>query len=304
MAMTGVVTVRRIRVNWVAVAWLPLVVLPVATFWLTAAAPARVQLWALAISIFAGFKWLTIAVSPVARGARLSQAAGYLFLWTGMDADAFFDADRKPVAVRWSEVAWSIGQMMAGLYILLDLAPRLTASHPLIAGWLTMTGIVSILHFGLSHWLSIAWRTAGVDAHHIMDKPLLATSLADFWSRRWNLAFRDLMYRFVFQPLTPSVGAASASMAVFFVSGLIHDAVISTAARGGWGLPTLYFLIQGAALLIERSRLGRRVGLGRGVVGRLFAAAVIVSPAGLLFHPPFMTRVVLPMLEAIQRAMP
>jgi alginate O-acetyltransferase complex protein AlgI len=132
-----------------------------------------------------------------------------------------------------------------------------------------------------------------------MQKPVLARSLTDFWGRRWNLAFRDLAHRFVFQPLAPSAGPAQATIAVFLVSGIIHDAVISFAAGGGWGLPTLYFLIQGVALLLEKSRFGKRAGLSRGWIGRLYATAVVTGPAMLLFHTPFIMRVVLPMLESI-----
>src|SRR5205085_10995679 len=179
-------------------------------------------------------------------------------------------------------------------------SPRIFESRPTFAGSVTMFGIVSILHFGVSHFLSLAWRLAAVNARHIMDKPVLARSLAEFWGRRCNLAFRDLMHRFVFQPLAPRLGVAWATMMVFLVSGLIHDAVISFAAGAGFGLPTLYFLIQGLAVLVEHSRAGKCLGLGRGIIGRIFATVAIVAPVGLLFHPPFITRVVVPMLEAIE----
>jgi hypothetical protein len=302
--MTTIVKTKSTEARRQLAAWLPLVVLPAAAGWLTGLLPAWIRMWAVAVSIYAGFKWATFVLSPGARRASLAQSAGYLFLWTGMDAEAFFGSRKRAEQPRGSELAWAAGQTAFGFWLLLGVAPRCIASHPLIAGWLTMTGIVSILHFGVSHLLSLAWRTAGVNARHIMDKPLLARSLADFWGRRWNLPFRDLMHQFVFQPLAPQIGVAWATLGVFLVSGLIHDAVISLAASAGFGLPTLYFLIQGVAVIVEHSRFGRRLGLGRGIVGWLFAAVMIVGPAGLLFHPPFITRVVIPMLEAIQAVQP
>jgi alginate O-acetyltransferase complex protein AlgI len=297
--MTTIVSHRSNRDYWPIAAWLPLAILPFGAGMLTAHSPAWVQMWALAISIYASLKWLTFARSGAARCANVRQSLGYLFLWTGMDPDTFFGQRQPTVSPQWSQWVWAFAQTAIGLAILFWLAPPFIESHPVIAGWLTMTGVVSILHFGVSQLLSLAWRTAGVNAQHIMHKPVFARSLADFWGSRWNLAFRDLAYQLVLKPLAPRIGMAGATMAVFFVSGLIHDVVISLAARGGWGLPTLYFLIQGAALLLERSPLGRRFGLGRGVLGRFYAAVVVIGPAGLLFHPPFMTRVVVPMLEAL-----
>jgi D-alanyl-lipoteichoic acid acyltransferase DltB (MBOAT superfamily) len=193
--------------------------------------------------------------------------------------------------------------MTLGLWLLLFAAPPLRHAWPLAAAWLAMLGVVSVLHFGFAHLLSLVWRAAGISAAPIMHKPLLASSLADFWGRRWNLAFRDLAHQFMFRPLVGRVGPASALMAVFFASGLVHDAVISLTARGGYGLPTLYFLVQGVAVLFQRNRLGRRLGLGGGFRGWLFAVAVVVGPVGLLFHPPFIHHVVLPILDAMAGAM-
>jgi hypothetical protein len=310
--MTTIVHTKRIEVRQQLAAWLPLIVLPIAAGWLTATLAAWIQMWAVAIAIYAGFKWATFALSPAARAASLAKSAGYLFLWTGMDAGAFFGCpDKRAVFCkakhshpRATELAWAATQTAVGFWLLLGVAPHFATSHQLVAGWLAMIGVVSILHFGVSHFLSLAWRMDGVNARHIMDKPVYATSLADFWGRRWNLAFRDLMHQFVFTPLAPRTGTARATMAVFLVSGLIHDAVISFAAGAGFGLPTLYFLIEGVAVLLEHSRVGRRMGLGRGIIGWFFAAVVIVAPAGLLFHPPFIARVVVPMVEAVQRALP
>jgi len=163
-----------------------------------------------------------------------------------------------------------------------------------------MTGLLLTLHCGLFHVLSIAWRFAGIDAKPIVRAPLLASSLTDFWGRRWNLAFRDLAHHYVFRPLASRLGIAGATMTVFLLSGIVHDLVISVPVNAGFGWPTIYFLLQGIALLAERSRLGQHLGLGRGWTGRAFAALVVLAPLGLLFHQAFVLQGVLPTIIAIR----
>jgi hypothetical protein len=162
-----------------------------------------------------------------------------------------------------------------------------------------MTGVIFTLHFGTFHLMSLAWRRLGVDVTPIMRNPFKSTSLADFWGRRWNTAFHELAARFTFEPLRARVGASAAALVVFLVSGVVHELVISLPAGGGYGLPTGYFLLQGLGVAGERSRQGRRLGLGRGWRGRLFTALVAAGPAYWLFPLPFVHRVILPMLAAI-----
>jgi alginate O-acetyltransferase complex protein AlgI len=183
---------------------------------------------------------------------------------------------------------------------LLVLAANATVLHPLVRGWLGMVGIISLLHFGLFEIQALSWRARGVAVDSLMCRPLAATSLADFWSRRWNTAFNRLARDFAFRPLARRFDVPFATLATFFASGLVHDAIISIPARGGYGLPTLYFVLQGLGVLLERSRLGENAGLGRGMRGRLFTIAVVAGPAFWLFHPPFVRNVILPMLDLIR----
>jgi len=132
-----------------------------------------------------------------------------------------------------------------------------------------------------------------------MDWPLKSTSLGEYWGRRWNSAFRDLAHRFLFRPLTARFGARWALIAGFTFSALLHDAVISYPAGGGYGGPTLFFLLQAVGLLVERSKRGRAYGLGAGWRGWLFTMAMLLLPAPLLFHRPFVVRVVVPFMHAI-----
>ena len=75
-------------------------------------------------------------------------------------------------------------------------------------------------------------------------------------------------------------------------------------ARSGFGLPTAYFVFQGLELLAERSPIGIQLGLQHAVRGRLFALFCVVAPAFILFHPPFMGGVVVPLLGAIGASNP
>ena len=233
-------------------------------------------------------------------GASAGRQAGYLLGWPGLDAGAFLRLGSPSESLRPTrrEVARSAFNVLLGLALFWGVARLVPASLDLARGWIGMTGLILMLHFGLFHLLSCGWRAAGVDARPLMRRPLASPSLSEFWGRRWNTAFRDLTHRFLFRPLSRWTGPRGAILAGFLFSGLVHDMVISLPAGGGWGGPTLYFLIQAVGLLIERSGPGRRLGLGRGWRGWLFTIAVIAGPAFWLFHPPFVRRVILPFMDA------
>src|SRR5205085_8727242 len=132
-----------------------------------------------------------------------------------------------------------------GAALVWGITPLVPTAHPLLLGWSGMLGLVLLLHFGLFRLIALLWQRAGVDAQPLMLEPARATSLADFWGRRWNTGFHQLAHRLVFRPLLRPLGPAAAVLATFFLSGLIHDLVISVPARAGFGLPTAYFMLPG-----------------------------------------------------------
>jgi hypothetical protein len=209
--------------------------------------------------------------------------------------------NRKEIPARPPGIEWlfAIAKTFLGVALLFRCTRGLLPDHPLAAGWMGMCGAILILHFGLFHILSLSWRQAGVKAAPLMQFPLAATSLSDFWGKRWNAAFNELAFHFAYRPLRRRTNPAAAALGVFVLSGLIHELVISLPAHGGYGLPTGYFLIQGFGLVLERSRFGRRIGLGQGLRGRLFAMTVTAGPAFWLFPSPFIRNVILPMFKAI-----
>jgi len=281
--------------------WGPVIVLPIAVLIFTPASwPRWVFMWLLAFVILAGCKWLTWRRTP-APSARWWQHAGYLLAWPGLNAQSFLSSQRlhkddRPPLGEWGFAAI---KLLAGGALFWGVARWISEDQRIFAGWVGMVGLILMLHFGAFHLLSCAWRSAGIDARPIMNRPLASVSVSEFWGRRWNTAFRDFTHRFLFRPLKSWLGPRRAILTGFIFSGIIHDLVISVPSGGGYGWPTLFFGTQAAAIFVERSRAGRAVGLGRGLRGRLFAGLTLALPAYGLFHPPFVRNIILPFMQAL-----
>lgn len=162
-----------------------------------------------------------------------------------MDADTFLDSRQRPSKPQVRQWVWALLKTALGVVLLWLVARRVPAHLPLAQGWLGLFGLIMLLHFGSFDVIALFWQEMGVLAQPIMARPILSATLSEFWGRRWNLGFRQLAYDLIFRPLHKSIGVAAASLLVFLASGLIHDLVISLPARGGYGLPTGYFVLQG-----------------------------------------------------------
>ena len=283
--------------QWIG--WLPISVMPLTVISCRNLLPSWVFMWTLSLAIFVGLKWLTwwrirrLVFHPAWR------SIAYLLAWPGMDADAFLDAHQRvppPTLTTW---LWATLETILGVILVWIAARSLPVGKPLLRGWVGMLGLILLLHFGSFQLIALVWQTFGVKAKPIMSTPLRSTSLAEFWGKRWNLGFRQLSYELIFRPLHRTLGTDAAGWVVFLASGLIHELVISLPARAGYGLPTTYFLLQGAGITVEHTRFGKRFGLGRGVQGWLFMAVFVAGPVFWLFHPWFVLRVIVPFMQAI-----
>ena len=253
-----------------------------------------VFMWMIAVAIFAGFKWWTWH-RAVTRGIETTwfRSVAFLFFWPGMDAEKFLAPDRTvppPPARAW---IFAAGKTLFGATLMWGLARF--AGQGLAAGWIGMVGFIFLLHFGLFHLLALFWQRQGIDAVPIMRWPLLARSAGDFWGRRWNAGFRDLAFGLLFTRLAGVLPPRAAMLAIFLVSGLLHELVITLPAHGAYGLPTFYFALQGLGLLAERSLPSLR----RGIMGRIFAIVLVAAPITALFPAVFVLRVMVPFFQFI-----
>lgn len=287
---------RTISPPWLAV--LAAGVVAVATPWILAGWASMLVNCA---AIFLALKhavWL--AAGSAARHATSADRLAFYTCWPGFDVGAFVGsnvaADSIPRVRDWLaaivKTALAVGLLWGGI-------PWLRGLDPVLVGTAGMLCGVLLVHCGLFHLVALAWQTAGRPVTPIMNSPLAATSLVDFWSHRWNLAFRDAVALVLFRPLARRFNPSTAMIATFLFSGLWHEAAISLPARGGYGLPTLYFLLQGLGMAIERRRRRGRSGVQETFTGRLTTALIVFAPLPLLFHRPFAEQVIVPLLHVL-----
>ncbi|KXN88492.1 putative long-chain-alcohol O-fatty-acyltransferase 8 [Leucoagaricus sp. SymC.cos] len=111
----------------------------------------------------------------------------------------------------------------------------------------------------------------------MFDAPWMATSLTEFWARRWHQLFRDIFISVGGKPLSMLIGRIGNVMGTFIASGFLHDFGLWGMGRGT-EFPTVggYFLIQGVGVILEHTWkhfTGSRVG---GVLGRIWTLSWVV----------------------------
>jgi membrane bound O-acyltransferase family protein len=262
-------------------------------------------MWLLAVTLFAGLKLLTVLRLNAGERRALSPArlAGYLLLWPGMRPQPFFrGAEMANLAV--TPLLASGARNLALGAVLLWLLPHawLAALPTWAHAWIGLVGIALVLHLGFFALLAAAWRRRGIPVEPLFLQPTRSGSVAEFWGRRWNRAFSDFSRDLILRPLSRRMSTRAAGFVVFVFSGLVHDLVVSVPAGGGYGLPTLYFLLQGILILCEGTRPIRELLRRRPVFGHIWTWIVVVAPAPLLFHAPFLRHIVLPFLATVGAA--
>lgn len=251
------------------------------------------------VTVAAGL-FLILKVFTFASQAHPRKSWRYLPLWCvatpTLNACDFFASPQSRPEMRWtSDFLQPMLFALAGLITIVVVVPSLTKHSAYLSGYMAIAALLAVFHFGLLHLVVSLWNLAGFNLKPLMNAPWSAHSVAEFWGQRWNTAFRDLVHRHIFLPTLRSHGQLWAILCVFIASGLIHEIAISVPARGGYGGPTLYFLIQAAAVFAERYAPGSHTAPGR-VARRIATGIVLLLPVPLLFHEPFRDRVILPLL--------
>ncbi|KAK3199847.1 hypothetical protein Dsin_023262 [Dipteronia sinensis] len=147
---------------------------------------------------------------------------------------------------------------------------------------------------------AIPARFLGFEIEPQFNEPYLATSLQDFWGRRWNLMIVGILRPTVYEPLkyifTPIIGQELAVfpcvMAVFTVSGLMHEVIFYYVSRTPPTWEQLwYFVLQGACLVVEiavKKKVADRHWRLQRVVSRPLPVVFVAVTGAWLFFPVFL----------------
>jgi alginate O-acetyltransferase complex protein AlgI len=285
----GLVLTRRTRPGGRTLAWLTLAAAVLATERLTVAEPAGVRMLAICVALLIGFK-AVVGTADLAAGRPALPTLrwlGFALTWPGMDPAPFerrgrnrrAPDSRRPLAFA-AAAAVAIG-IARGVW--LETGNAWLATPPLLLG-------LSLgLHFALFGFANAAWQLAGFASRQPFAAPQKSESLAEFWGRRWNRPFSELMRKTLYGPLAGRGLPDAAMFAAFLLSGLLHELAISVPARAGYGRPTAYFIVQGLFVLAERrwpspSRARLRTWLG------------ILVPVPLLLVPEFLRTAIWPII--------
>lgn len=131
---------------------------------------------------------------------------------------------------------------------------------------------------------AFAELAVGFPVRTLFPNVLETIGIGDFWSRRWNVGYSQMMQRLVGRPVEALAGANAGVMAIFVASGVLYELAITLPVRSGFGLPTLYFTLHGLLTLREK-KWGQPVG-------KIPALLAVILPLGLLFPPVFQSEVI------------
>jgi hypothetical protein len=127
------------------------------------------------------------------------------------------------------------------------------------------------------------WRLLGLRARPVMDRIWLSRTPADFW-RRWSWPIHLWLYLYVYLPCGGRRRAVRSLLAVFAVSGLLHEVSAFVAVGRVTGHQSAFFGVSAAGVLASPVLEGIA---RRGVVGEVFVRSVtlvfLAASAALMF---------------------
>jgi len=281
--------------------WMLLIISVLIVYLASVEAHPIIRMLVIIATTFTGMKVIAVAESYKTKPLSLSFKQWCVFAigWAGMRAQPFETLGGKPLPDAWAKIKFGVSWVLIGLILIIVI--HQIVQLPLNAHLLYIsTSIILliafslILHFGLLSISAGMWRLSGVATYYLFKAPAKAISLNEFWSKRWNLAFSEMTSITIFRPLRKTTGSGFALLLAFAFSGILHELALSVPVNSGYGLPLLYFMIQGIMVLVEKKIIGWPM-FKNVYLARAWVFFWLVIPMPLLFHDQFIKAVVWPL---------
>jgi len=264
---------------------------------------AIIRMLVLIATTFTAMKVVAAAESYKGKPLSLSfrQWAAFAIGWAGMRPQPFETLGGETLPDAWSKIRYGMSRVLAGFALILVAHQLMMLPIDSDILYVMITAILLlafslILHFGLLSISAGMWRLSGASTYYLFKTPAKAKTLSEFWSKRWNLAFSEMTSITIFRPLKDKTGNITALIIAFAFSGLLHELALSVPVNSGYGLPLLYFIIQGIIVIVEKGLLTRKIKfLQNSVLARVWVFFWLVVPMPLLFHGQFINSVVWPL---------
>ncbi|KAI3765322.1 hypothetical protein L2E82_15352 [Cichorium intybus] len=171
--------------------------------------------------------------------------------------------------------------------------------HPLLTTSIYAYYIFFWLELLLAVVASLARTLVGAELEPQFDDPHHATSVQDFWGKRWNLMVSSILRPTVYHPTRAIFSrvvpvrwvSVPAVFTTFLVSGIMHEVIFYYLGRltPTWEV-TWFFVIQGVWVgteIVLKKTIGRQFEL-LPVVSRALTLMFVIITSFWLFFPPFL----------------
>ncbi|KAJ3694013.1 hypothetical protein LUZ60_009493 [Juncus effusus] len=135
---------------------------------------------------------------------------------------------------------------------------------------------------------AITSRMLGMELDPQFNKPYFATSLRDFWGRRWNLMVSAILRPSIYEPIKSHFGPGIGVLAAFLVSGIMHEIMFYyNNLRKPTGEVTWFFILHGICVVGEWWWIKKmKWWAPPRVVGTVITLGFVLLSAFRLFFPP------------------
>jgi Membrane bound O-acyl transferase family len=117
-----------------------------------------------------------------------------------------------------------MGLGAASVILLATFAPRISDRLLGLAG---IAALLLAVHLGIGECAPLADTLGRLGVPLLFDRPWAATTLTEFWSRRWKLAFVEMNQRLFMRRLYRLSGKSGSRVAAFALSGVLHELALS-----------------------------------------------------------------------------